>query len=144
MRTTAIREVLQISQQQLHRLTLAEDFPARIQISRSFWVNPEGLLAFARRWNNLCDGIPASEVASLIRSTMHTARRLMRSPDFPQSLGLLNGRDRWDRAAIIEWHRKRGDGAKLPPGADVVPDRAAKKKKPPTLKAVSGGKARRQ
>lgn len=142
--TLQVREVMALSRQALHRLTFCDDFPTQTHISRQWWVHPQALLEFAHRWNALCDGIPLYEVAALIRSTPHTTRRLLRAADFPKALGQLNGRDRWERAAVVTWHRARGGGASLPPGADVGTPRGPRKKKPPKLKAVAGGKAGRR
>jgi len=126
--TDQVRTVLGLTQQQYHRLTLQEDFPKRQHIGRKFWINPQRLLDFAINWNKMADGLTITQVATLIHSTIPTARRLAKRPDFPAPLGELNGRERWDREVIVVWHRTRLDGAKLGPDFDAGPDKSRKKK----------------
>src|SRR5262245_7144954 len=85
--TIHLRESMQLTSQQLHRLTLQADFPKRQQIGVKFWVNPVALLEFAHRWNRLARGLTITQVAQLIHSTVPTTRRLVRQADFPKSLG---------------------------------------------------------
>jgi predicted DNA-binding transcriptional regulator AlpA len=139
--TDQVRADMGLTRQQLHGYTLEDGFPPRKQIGRKFWVNPVALLAFAKHWNALAAGITITDVATLLRMTIATARRTVRAEDFPRPLGSYNGRDRWDRAAIIEWHRPRVGGAKLPPEADV--DTHTTEKKPRTAKGTRDGKAQK-
>ena len=128
--TNQVREVMHLTPLQLHTYTLQPSFPARQHIGRMNWVNPEKLLAFAHLWNKRARGCTLSDVAALLRCTVPTARRLARSPGFPRPLGQVHGRDRWDRAEIIDWHRPRLEGARLPPGADVDEERPQRKRTP--------------
>jgi predicted DNA-binding transcriptional regulator AlpA len=139
--TDQVREDMGLTRQQLHQYTLEDDFPPREQIGRKFWVNPVALYAFAATWNALAAAITITDVAILLRMTIATARRTVRAADFPRPLGHYNGRDRWDRAAIIEWHRPRVGGAKLPPDADV--DTQSTSKRTRTAKGTRDGKAQK-
>jgi len=139
--TDQVRADMSLTRQQLHQFTLEDGFPARKQIGRKFWVNPVALYTFAKDWNVLAAGITITDVATLLRMTIATARRAVRAETFPRPLGSYNGRDRWDRNAIIEWHRMRGGGAKLPPEADVATQAIAKK--PRTAKGSRDGKAQK-
>jgi len=126
--TDQVREDMGLTRQQLHGFTLEDGFPPREQIGRKFWIDPVALYAFAKHWNALAAGITITDVATLLRMKLTTARRTSTGPNFPKPLGAYSGRDRWDRAAIIEWHRTRFGGAKLPPEADVDTRPVAKRK----------------
>lgn len=126
--TDHVRTVTERTQQQYHRLTLQDDFPARQQVGRKFWINPQQLLDFAINWNKLAHGLTITQVAVVIHSTIPTARRLSKLPGFPEPLGEVNGRKRWDREVIVPWHRARVAGAKLEGEYDAGPDKSRKKK----------------
>lgn len=114
-------DVLGLTPQQYHRLTLQEDFPHRTQLRRQHWLHPQALLEFCQRWNRLACGLTVTQIARLIHCTVPTARRLTRDDTFPKPLGEIGGRDRWDRDEIVSWHRARVGGATLPAVTDAVP-----------------------
>lgn len=123
--TDQVRQVLALSSQQFHRMTLQDEFPHRAHIGRKFWVNPEKLLAFCHLWNALAAALTITDVARLIHCTVPSARRMTRQSDFPRPLGEVNGKPRWDQEAVTAWHSPRADGAKLP--APVSQARAKRK-----------------
>lgn len=126
--TDQAREVLALTVQQFHRMVLQDDFPRREHIGLRWWLSPQALQVFAQHWNRLAVALTITDVARLIRSTLPTTRRASRQRDFPKPLGQINGRDRWERAAILDWQRERIGGAKLPPGANGGPEGDAPKK----------------
>ena len=136
--TDAVRALMALTNQQYQRLTLHEGFPRRERISRKFLLNPQHLLDFALHWNALAAGVTITQVAVLIHATIPTARRLAKLPDFPEALGEVNGRKRWDREVITQWHRKRLGDAALDAEFDVGPDE--RKKKPAAKRGTNGGK----
>lgn len=126
--TDHARIVLGLTAQQYQRMALQPDFPRRQHIGRKFWLNPQALLDFAVRWNRLSRGLTITQVATVIHAAITTARRLAKSPGFPNPVGDLNGRERWDRDEIVSWHRTRVGGAKLSADFDAGPDKSPKRK----------------
>jgi predicted DNA-binding transcriptional regulator AlpA len=112
--TDQVREVLDLTSAQFHRMTLQDDFPKRAHIGRKYWLNPEKLLAFCLRWNQLAAGLTITDVARLIHATVPTARRIVRQAGFPTPLGEVNGKPRWDQDELQAWHAPRVEGSKLP------------------------------
>lgn len=128
--TDQAKDCLGMNAQQFQRMATQDSltFPERKRIGRKWYLNPALLQQWALAWNALIRGIAVSGVASLIHSTVPTARRMSRAPGFPAPLGKINGRERWARAEIVEWQRKRVDGAKLPPIADVPAETPKRRK----------------
>lgn len=112
--TDQVREVLDLTTAQFHRMTLQDDFPKRSHIGRKYWLNPQKLLTFCSEWNRLAAGLTITDVARLIHATVPTARRIARQAGFPSPLGEVNGKPRWDQAELLAWHSPRVEGAKLP------------------------------
>lgn len=140
--TDQAREILALTAQQFHRLVIQDDFPRREHIGLRWWLSPVALLTFGQHWNRLAVALTITDVARLMRSTLNTARRASRQRDFPKPLGQINGRERWERAAILDWQRERIGGAKLPPGADGGP--TGSKPRKAKAKGQGNGKAQKE
>lgn len=138
MSTDQARDVLELSPQQFHRMTLQDDFPQRSHIGRKFWLNPERLLAFCQLWNRLAGALTITDVARLIRTAVPTARRITRQAGFPAPLGKVNDKPRWDEDEVLAWHAPRVEGAKLPAHVHA-PIPKGKKKRP--VKGNGNGKS---
>lgn len=137
--TDQAREILQLTDMQYQRMSGQNHFPKRQHVGRKFWLDVHGLLDFARRWNALCAGLTITQVATVIHASIKTTRRMARQPGFPEPLGEVNERERWDRDAIVTWHRARMGGAKLPAEIDAAP--VTKRK---TAKGAHNGKEKKR
>jgi hypothetical protein len=135
--TDQAREILQLTDMQYQRMCGQNHFPKRQHVGRKFWLDVHGLLAFAQLWNALTAGLTITQVAVVIHASIKTTRRMIRQPGFPEPLGEVNDRERWDREAIVKWHRGRMGGAKLPAEIDAAP--ITKRK---TAKGAHNGKAK--
>jgi predicted DNA-binding transcriptional regulator AlpA len=133
--TEQARALLGLTPQQFHRRAQHGTFPRREHIGRQWFVNPQQLLEFAQGWNALARGLTLTEVGHLIHCTLATARRVTRQEGFPAPLGEFNGRERWNRDAILEWQRQRLGGAKLDGAAKSTPNKS-------TAKGKRNGKAK--